>query len=378
VSRKKIAIITNIPVPYRRDLFIRLSGWKEFTSKVFFTSNAERRGLCDDDDTLDYPHIFLPGWRIKRKDGLETYINLSILYHLRRYSPEIIIIGGASIPTLFSIVYKKLFACRVVIWWAGTCLSEARRGGIVRIFRKWLFARADGFLTYGNLSEQYLHSLSARLGPITSIGNNTLDSERYGCEARQYIDQHLRKVSSEFTLLVVSQLIGRKNVMFLLETFSALSRKYPNVMLRIAGTGPEETSLRTYCTENSLKNVHFLGHVQAKELTKHYAQADVLVSVARMDQWPQVVNEAMSCGVPVIASTTSGIDTYFLRDGINGYLVDPEDKETLLDRLEYLVLNPEKARLMGQEAFHVARTYDVHYAIGRIEEVLLNENPSCP
>jgi glycosyltransferase involved in cell wall biosynthesis len=374
----RIAIVTNIPTPYRRDLFVKLSASEKFMCKVFFTANTEQSKLWNHADFLDYPHVFVPGRSIKRKDGLATYINLSLLYYLKEYSPDIIIVGGASIPALLCIIYKKLFSGRVFIWWAGTFLSESKKSGVIGIFRKWLFKRTDGFLAYSHLSEQYLKSFNTRSNTVTLIGNNTLDSERYAYEVRKYKDKQSRKVSDDFIMLIVSQLIHRKNIMFVLETFSLLSHKYPNIILKIAGKGPEEASLKAYCSENNLNNVYFLGNVQPQDLKKYYAEADILVSIAHMDQWPQVVNEAMSCGVPVIASTTSGIDNDFLQDGINGYLVDPMDKEKLLHRLEYLLLNPEQAKLMGKEAYRIARAHDVHHVIQCIEKVLLNENSSHP
>jgi glycosyltransferase involved in cell wall biosynthesis len=376
--RKKIAVVTNIPTSYRRDLFVKLSISEKFICKVFFTAHTERNKLWDHADFLDYPHIFVPGWSIKRKDSSATYINLSLFHYLKKYSPDIIIVGGASIPALLCIEYKKLFASKVFIWWAGTYLSEAKKNWVTGFFRKWLFKKANGFLSYSLLSEQYLKSFNILSNAVTVIGNNSLDSERYSYEIRKYNEKRLRKVSDDFIVLIVSQLIHRKNIMLVLETFSLLSHKYPNIILKIAGTGPQETSLKAYRNANYLRNVYFLGNVQPTDLKKYYAEADVLVSIAHMDQWPQVVNEAMSCGVPVIASTTSGIDNDFLQDGINGYLVDPMDKEKLLHRLEYLLLNPEQANLMGKEAYRIACTYDVHHVIRCIEKALLNENPRHP
>lgn len=378
-SKKRLALVTNIPTPYRKDFFIRMSNIDNIESKVFFCAKRERNRFWDITHTLTYSYEFVSGWQLSHDNGAATYINVALLFAIKRFKPDVIIVGGASIPSLLCALYKKLFDCRVYIWWAGTDLSEKKRNHLTRHFRKWLFERMDGFFAYSNYSKKYLESFSITSDKITVIGNNTLDSDQYGLDVRENrFGSKSLAYSNSFTILVVAQLVSRKNIMTILEAYSSLWRKYPNVILDIAGVGPEEQRLKTFCEENKLENVQFLGNVQPQDLKKYYAEADVLVSIAHMDQWPQVVNEAMSCGVPVIASTTSGIDTYFLQDGINGYLVDPEDKETLLNRLEYLVLNPEKAKSMGEEAFRIARTYDVHHAISCIERALLNENPSRP
>lgn len=369
MTKKKIAIITNIPTPYRRDLFVKIANLEEFICKVYFTARGEHNRSWNYSDFIDYPHTFVSGWAVKRKNGSVTHINYSLLHYLRRYRPDFIIVGGASISALVCLMYKQLFSCKVFIWWAGTTLSEVNKSKLPLMFRRWLFKRVDGFLCYSHYCEQYLKSFDVQADSIAVIGNNTLDVERYSYG----VQNNKEKLTEQFYMFVVSQLIQRKNIMHMLEAFLLISRKYPNIILKIAGTGPEEFLLKDFCNSNNLHNVYFLGNVQPQDLKKYYAEADVLLSIARMDQWPQVVNEAMACGVPVIASTTSGIDSYFLQDGINGYLVDPTDRERLFNRLEFLLLNPEKTRLMGREALRIARTYDVHHTVKCIESAILNE-----
>ena len=372
-NKKRLSIVTNIPTPYRKDFFVRISNIENIESKVFFCAKRERNRLWDITHIMNYSHEFVPGWQITHDNGAAIYINIGLLLALKRFKPDLIIVGGASIPSLLCLLYKKLFGCRVYIWWAGTDLSEKDRNNLKIRFRKWLFKRMDGFFAYSDYSRNYLESFSITSNRITVIGNNTLDSEQYGLDVRKNkVGKSLTYLNS-FNILVVAQLIPRKNIMTILEVYSSLWRKYPNVILDIAGVGPEEQKLKTFCMENKLENVQFLGNVQPQDLKKYYTEADVLVSTARMDQWPQVVNEAMSCGVPVIVSTTSGIDTHFLQDGINGYFIDPEDKETLRRRLEHLVLNPDRAMSMGREAFRIAREHDVHHVIRCIESVILNE-----
>lgn len=371
--KKRVVIVTNIPTPYREDLFSMLTHSAKINAKVFFCSRSERRQLWDVKSFLSYPHTFLKGFKIDRKNGT-TNFNPDLIPTLRDFKPDTIIVGGASISTLNCIIYRQLFGCKLLIWWAGTNLSEANKSRVVELFRKWLFKRVDGFLCYSHLCEQYLKSFNIQSDSITVIGNNALDVERYSYAIQNNKKKLSRNTSDRFNMLVVSQLIQRKNIVYILEAFLLISRKYPNIILKIAGTGSEEFLLKEFCKSNNLHNVYFLGNVQPQDLKKYYAEADVLLSVAHMDQWPQVVNEAMSCGIPVIASTTSGIDNYFLQDGVNGYLVDPTDLKSLFDRLEFLLLNLEKTKLMGQEAYRIARKYDVHHAIQCIENAILNED----
>ena len=59
--------------------------------------------------------------------------------------------------------------------------------------------------------------------------------------------------------------------------------------------------------------------------------------------------EAMSCGLPVVATRVGGIPE-FVRDGIDGYLVPPENPVALRQAILRLTQNPNRLREMGQNA----------------------------
>jgi glycosyltransferase involved in cell wall biosynthesis len=68
---------------------------------------------------------------------------------------------------------------------------------------------------------------------------------------------------------------------------------------------------------------------------------------------PNTVLEGMACGLPVIGTKASGLDE-LVRDGVNGYLVDINDKGALAERLARLIENPFERRRMGKESRKIA------------------------
>ncbi len=319
---------------------------------------------------LNYNYEFVPGWQINHEEGTPTYINIPLLTTIKRFKPNIIIVGGASIPSLFCLLYKAIFKYKMHIWWAGTELSEKDKNSLIKCFRKWLFKHVDGFFAYSHYSKKYLESFAINSSNIRVIGNNTIDSEKYGYTVRGSRSNKFLKPSDRFTILIVAQLVPRKNVITIIEAYSALSKKYPNLMLAIAGDGKEKQKLNQFCSANALANVRFLGNVQPENLLEVYKDSDVLINLSTTDQWPQVINEAMACGVPVIASITSGVDDDFLKEGINGYLIDPFDKKRLIEILENLIQKPDLVYRIGREAFQTASKHDVHTAVQIVESVV--------
>jgi glycosyltransferase involved in cell wall biosynthesis len=89
--------------------------------------------------------------------------------------------------------------------------------------------------------------------------------------------------------------------------------------------------------------VHSNLGINTQPLIELYSMSDVFVLPTRADLSSWVLLEAMATGVPVISTKVAGIPEIVI-DGQTGYLVDPEDEETLADRLRMLLHNPELRR----------------------------------
>jgi len=61
------------------------------------------------------------------------------------------------------------------------------------------------------------------------------------------------------------------------------------------------------------------------------------------------VMEAQACGIPVVASRVGGLID-LIEDGKSGYLVDSKDPAVLANRIIDVLLNPQQAKILAQEA----------------------------
>ena len=90
-----------------------------------------------------------------------------------------------------------------------------------------------------------------------------------------------------------------------------------------------------------------LGETDQKELINYYHASDIYVSSSCNESLGKVLIEAMACGLPVVATVTTGSKDIVI-DGVNGFLVPIGDKEALAKKILFLLNNSDKAKQMGQ------------------------------
>ena len=94
----------------------------------------------------------------------------------------------------------------------------------------------------------------------------------------------------------------------------------------------------------------FVGNVFSfDELPKYYSVADFFVLPSRTENFPLVLLEAMSSGKPVISSNIPGVRT-LVDDGIDGFLVEPDNIISLTNKIQYLLENEKTRITMGKNA----------------------------
>jgi glycosyltransferase involved in cell wall biosynthesis len=158
--------------------------------------------------------------------------------------------------------------------------------------------------------------------------------------------------------LVVARLEARKGHRFLLEALRYLPPSCADLMIVMAGSGPERASLEELAESLGVSNrVRLLGdHPDPWSL---YAIADVVVlpSIANED-FPIVILEAMAAGRPVVATRVAGIPDQVV-DRVTGRLVEPGDAVGLAEAVAGVLAVPDRGDAMGAAG---RLRYETHYA----------------
>ena len=99
--------------------------------------------------------------------------------------------------------------------------------------------------------------------------------------------------------------------------------------------------------------VEWLGFVAHADLPRVFARADAFVFPTLMDPFGIALLEAAAAGLPLVTSPHAGATADFVRDGRNGLVVDPDDRERLADALGRLAADARLRRRLGEAAFAV-------------------------
>jgi glycosyltransferase involved in cell wall biosynthesis len=145
--------------------------------------------------------------------------------------------------------------------------------------------------------------------------------------------------AGERVVLTVGRLSAEKGHAILLAALRRLQERpdMNGVRLVIAGTGNEETRLRSSATDLGTRAL-FLGH--QPDPWPLYHAADVFVLPSLTEGSPLVLFEAMGAGLPIVASAVGGIPE-MISDGESGLLVPPDDADRLADALARVLSDGE-------------------------------------
>ncbi len=127
-----------------------------------------------------------------------------------------------------------------------------------------------------------------------------------------------------------------------LRAFALIQAKTADAELVIAGDGSQRASLEDLARELKLRNTTFVGRVEHDQIAEQYNNADVYLNGSEIDNQPLSIIEAFACGLPIVTTGAGGIPD-MVHDGVNGFVVDCGDYETMAQRAIELLENSELA-----------------------------------
>lgn len=168
-------------------------------------------------------------------------------------------------------------------------------------------------------------------------------------EVRRDIRQALGLPESASILLTVGRYDSQKGYDLLIKLAPKILQLFPNVFFVWVGDG----ELRDFL-QNEIKRLGLDGRVimtgYRPDISRFMLSADLFVFPTRYEGGQSfVITEAMSCGLPIVSTSASGIPEV-IRNRKDGLLSDVEDVEMLSDNIICALQNPKMMRLMSQNA----------------------------
>jgi len=224
-----------------------------------------------------------------------------------------------------------------------------------------------------------LKSADAFIAPTKYAGEETqkifnLDSSKirtihYGLHLKDFVNDTPEKFN-RFTILYIGTVIRKKGVFELAKIFNNVIETIPDAKLIIIGgdapdikTGSASTYslVDTLFSSKARKHVAYMGKIPYSEVQEQIKRAQVCVFPSFAETLGMVTIESMALKRPVV-NTSIGWAQDLIDDGINGFLIHPNEIERYAEKIKTLLLNNElclkvggAARIKVEESFDISK-----------------------
>jgi glycosyltransferase involved in cell wall biosynthesis len=142
--------------------------------------------------------------------------------------------------------------------------------------------------------------------------------------------------------------VAMKGLRYLLEALAKLRVERPEMSLTVIGRPKEGgQSAQTISDLGLTDHVQFVSGVSDERIVELYSEAELAVVPSLYEGFSLPAIEAMSCGIPIVATTGGAIPEVVGTDGETGFLVPPGDSEALAAKIAYALDHPELRAKVG-------------------------------
>ncbi len=360
--KRRVVIVTEIIAPYRIPVFNALAARAEVDTHVIFLAETDPglRQWQVYTDEIHFSSQVLTSYR-RRLGRFNVLLTRGMNAALRSANPDVIVCGGYN---YFAMWQARRWARRhdvpFLLWSESNAVDARRNLPWVEAAKRRFIGGCQGFVVPGGSAAAYLKTFGVEPGKIF-VAPNAVDVVRFSQGAEQARrNPELRTCLGlpQRYLLYVGRLVRSKGVLDLLSAYATLPEGIRReVGLVLAGDGEEYDELvrRSAAIQPGL--VIFPGFLQRDQLPAFYGLAEALVFPTQSDPWGLVVNEAMACGRPVIATDVAGCVADLVRDGDNGYVVRAGAPEALAEAMVRLLDAPAVQRQMGERSLRMSSQF---------------------
>jgi glycosyltransferase involved in cell wall biosynthesis len=272
-----------------------------------------------------------------------------VAFYLFLFKKIDVILAQSPLLEGFLGVFLKMFFGKELIvevhgdWKEGPFLSKKRKFAffqkrIVPLLAKLSLKRADKVRAISNFTKSEAEEISGKKPYFIFPTFTDIDI---------FLEE--KDVSFENFVLFVGVLSPLKNVNGLIESFSKITKEFPDFKLVVVGEGKEREKLQFLAWNLGLeKKVEFKGKLSLNKTKDLMKKCYCLVLPSFSEGLGRVLMEAMALEKPVIGSKVGGIPD-LIKDKENGFLIQPDNSSQLGEKLGILLGNRELAVKMGKK-----------------------------
>ena len=320
IRKKKILFFINSYSDYLDDFVKALQ--KSFNVKVF----------------LKYENTIYTKYKTKSKKNYYLVNKKNFKKKLETFSPEIIIVGGFKHFLIKKIIeYKYKNNIKLLLWLERIKKNFIFKKKIYSFSFGYIFKASDGILAIGKEAFSYYKSLNKNTFLIP-----------YNINCKDFKKQKSKK--NEINILYVGQLIDRKGINEILESFKKLDIKIAEkIHVTFVGSGLLQKKILNFKNENKIPKINLYSFLSRKKLANIYSRNNIFLFPSSYDGWGVAASEAMASGMALIISKNCGISELIINKK-NGIMIDSNSQD-ISRAIKYYFYKPNNIINHGNKNF---------------------------
>lgn len=307
----RIAMVTNIPAPYRLPVYEKLAAEPGVELCVFFFSGREPDRAWEL-PSGGFQQVFLRENFIRFRERF-IHFNPDLWSQLKTYRPDIVITTGFNPSHLIAFAYAVFHRVRHIAMTDGTLVSEQKLSYAHRLVRQIVYRRSAAFLGASDGAAALYRSHGVRPERVY---------KSFLC-ADNAAFARLGPIEKRYDFIFCGRFVAVKNPLFAIEVASATARQLGRkVSMLFVGSGELLSVMQNAVHVNpEFIDATFAGFATQEELPALYSAARLFLFPTQWDPWGVVANEACAAGLPILVSPVAGSASELIVDQDNGYVL---------------------------------------------------------
>lgn len=262
---------------------------------------------------------------------------------------------------LIYIRIAKFFGCKVAVFMHGWDKEYLNLVLTNKEYFSSSWKKVDLYFVLANEFKEYLIKLGFK-SPIHLTTTKVNDKLIEGVNSK-----NITKIK---TILFLARVEKAKGIITTIEALELLNQKYPEINLRVVGSGNYLEETKKYCNDRKIDNIIFTGPLFGEDLKNEFINADLYILPSHGEGMPTSVLEAMAFGLTVITRPVGGLVDFFENDKM-GYMIESLDAKDYAEKIEYLINNIEKANEISKYNMKYAKNHFIAPKVAkRLEDIL--------
>ena len=278
-------------------------------------------------------------------EGATCYVKrvFLIAHAIREYQPETVI-SFLDTPNMITCLLKAVRMRFRLITGERNTTQYLNKNEKLKF---WFLRRADVIVPNSYSQTRFIKTNFPHLYHKVFTITNFVDLDLFCPVLKNWKHQTLR-------IIGVGRVESQKNIDCLIKAIKIVVDQGQNVHVDWYGRMTELIIDYKKMLEELALNAVFSFHEPTMAIHKKYQEADLFCLPSLFEGYPNVLCEAMACGLPVICSDVCD-NAFIMEDGVNGYLFNPQEPQDLAGRIiQYITIPEEEKILMGKKSRELA------------------------